>query len=284
MSHDQDDLSAAADISAPTAVDFDQAFSAAAASAGIRRVWELAVPDLPPEVEPFSFVSADLLRHVAQALHLSPGQTLVDLGCGRGGPGLWLAREADVSLVGVDFSPIAVDQAIHRAALFGLADRARFVVGDLTSTGLPDASADAAVSIDAFHFAADPAAAAAEARRVLRPARRLVQTNWQPKVPDDARLPVRSRINWPQLLHSAGFADIAMEDRPEWHDLFTRVYQIALDLGDPRDDAVLADLQDEARQRLPVADLKHRVVVTAIAPDRPRAAPSGRGPGPGMAR
>jgi len=41
MSHDQDDLSAAADISAPTAVDFDQAFSAAAASAGIRRVWEL---------------------------------------------------------------------------------------------------------------------------------------------------------------------------------------------------------------------------------------------------
>ena len=279
MSHDQDDLSAAADMSAPTAADFDQAFSAAAASAGIRRVWELAAPDLPPQVEPFSFVSADLLRHVAQALHLSPGQTLVDLGCGRGGPGLWLAREADVSLVGVDFSPVAINQATHRAALFGLADRARFVVGDLTSTGLPDASADAAVSIDAFHFAADPAAAAAEARRVLRPDGRLVLTNWQPKIPDDARLPVRSRINWPQLLHSAGFADIAMEDRPEWHDLFTRVYQIALDLGDPRDDAVLADLQDEARQRLPVADLKHRVVVTAIAPDRPRAAPSGQGPG-----
>ncbi len=60
MSHDQDDLSAAADMSAPTAADFDQAFSAAAASAGIRRVWELAAPDLPPEVEPFSFVSADL--------------------------------------------------------------------------------------------------------------------------------------------------------------------------------------------------------------------------------
>ena len=258
MSHDQDDLSAAADMSAPSAADFDQAFSAAAASAGIRRVWELAAPDLPPEVEPFSFVSASccdgrhasagirrvwelaapdlppevepfsfvsasLLRHVAQALHLSPGQTLVDLGCGRGGPGLWLAREADVSLVGVDFSPVAVDQATRRAALFGLADRTRFVVGDLTSTGLPDASADAAVSIDAFHFAADPAAAAAEARRVLRPAGRLVLTNWQPKVPDDARLPVRSRINWPPLLHSAGFTDIAMEDRPEWHDCSPRL-------------------------------------------------------------
>ena len=133
MSHDQDDLSGAADMSAPSAADFDQAFSAAAASAGIRRVWELAAPDLPPEVEPFSFVSASLLRHVAQALHL---WTLVDLGCGRGGPGLWLAREADVSLVGVDLA-CAVDQATHRAALFGLADRTRLVVGDPPAPGFP---------------------------------------------------------------------------------------------------------------------------------------------------
>src|SRR5580693_3088245 len=109
MSHDQDDdPSPMADVSAPTAADFDQAFSAAAASRGLRRVWELAAPDLPPEVEPFSFVSTALLRHVARALRLSPGQTLADLGCGRGGPGLWLAREAGVSLVGVDFSPVAI--------------------------------------------------------------------------------------------------------------------------------------------------------------------------------
>ncbi len=163
MRQDRDDLPPA--IHTPTAADFDEAFSAAAASPGIRRVWELAAPDLPPQVEPFSFVSVGLLRQVAQALSLSPGQTLVDLGCGRGGPGLWLAREADVSLVGVDFSAVGVDQAAHRATLFGLAGRARFVVGDLTRTGLPAASADAAVSIDAFHFATDAAAAAGEARR-----------------------------------------------------------------------------------------------------------------------
>src|SRR6266478_6054807 len=57
---------------------------------GVRQVWELAEPELPPQIEPFSFVSVGLLRHVAQALDLSPGQTFVDLGCGRGGPGLWL--------------------------------------------------------------------------------------------------------------------------------------------------------------------------------------------------
>jgi len=61
-----------------------------------------------------------------------------------------------------------------------------------------------------------------------------------------------------------------MQDRAEWHDLYTRVYQVALDLGDPHDDTSLADLQYEARQRLPMADLMRRVVVTANAPDRPR--------------
>ena len=243
--------------------------SVAAASPGIRRVWELAAPDLPPEVEPFSFVSVGLLRQVALALGLSPGQTLVDLGCGRGGPGLWLAREADVSLVGVDFSAVGVGQAAHRATLFGLACQARLVVGDLTRTGLPPASADAAVSIDAFHFATDAAAAAGEARRVLRPGRRLVLTNWQPKVPGDPRLPSRMHTNWPRLLRGAGFADVKVAARPEWHDLWTRVYRVALDLGDPGGDALLADLQDEARQRLPVANLVHRVTVTATAPGTP---------------
>jgi ubiquinone/menaquinone biosynthesis C-methylase UbiE len=257
-----DDPPPTAPTRGPSAADFDQVFSASG-SPGIRRVRELAEPDLPSQIEPFSFVSAGLLRYVLHALRLEPGQTLVDLGCGRGGPGLWLAREARVSLVGVDFSPVAVDQAADRAALFGLATRARFVVGDLTQTGLPPATADATVSVDAFHFAADPAVAAAEARRILRAGGRLVLTNWQPKVPGDPRLPGRARIDWPPLLRGAGFTDIEMEARPEWHDTFTRVYRAALSLGDPGDDALLADLQDEARQRLPQADLKDRVVVIA---------------------
>jgi hypothetical protein len=78
----------------PTAADFDEEFAAAAASAGLRQVWQSADPELPVEVEPFSFMSAALLDHVSRALDLVPGQTLVDLACGRGGPGLWLAREA----------------------------------------------------------------------------------------------------------------------------------------------------------------------------------------------
>jgi ubiquinone/menaquinone biosynthesis C-methylase UbiE len=268
LSQDRQDYPGAGQaVSRPTAAGFDEGFAAIAASPGMRRLWEAADPDLPPEVEPFSFVSIALLSQVALTLALSPGQTLVDLGCGRGGPGLWLAQSQSVSLIGVDFSAVAVQQASDRAALFGLADTARFVVGDLAATGLPAATADAVVSIDALHMAPDLAAAGREVMRILRSGHRLVLTGWQPRTPDDARLPSRMRVDWAVALRSVGFVDVQVESRPEWHELFTRVYRMALDLGGPGDDAALARMQDEARQQLPLAALVDRVVATATHPD-----------------
>jgi ubiquinone/menaquinone biosynthesis C-methylase UbiE len=263
--------------SLPTAAGFDEGFAAIAASPGVRRVWEAVDPDLPPEIEPFSFVSVDLLGHVAHALALAPGQTLVDLGCGRGGPGMWLARSQGVSFIGVDFSAVGVRQASDRAMLFGLADTARFAVGDLAATGLADAVADAVVSIDALHMAPDLAAAGREVLRVLRPGHRLVLTSWQPRTPEDSRLPSRLRIDWVAALRSVGFIDVQVESRPEWHELFVRVYRVALDLGDPGGDVALAGLQDEARRHLPLAELVDRVVVTATRPDGGVAAACGPG-------
>jgi hypothetical protein len=81
-----------------TAAEFDQEFATVAGSSGLRRVWQAASPDLPQEIEPYSFVSVGLLGHVADALGLSPGTTLWStwaaagavLGCGwprRAAPG-----------------------------------------------------------------------------------------------------------------------------------------------------------------------------------------------------
>jgi SAM-dependent methyltransferase len=185
MAQDQQDPPAADQPSPPTAAELDSEFAAADRSPGLRRVWQQAAPDLPPELAPYSFVSVALLGHLGDALALSPGTTLVDLGCGRGGPGLWLAQSPGAALIGVDFSAVAVQQATDRAALFRLATQARFLVGDLAGTGLADGVADAVVSIDALHFAADPTAAAREALRLLRPGGRLVLTNWQAHSPAD---------------------------------------------------------------------------------------------------
>jgi len=264
----QDPPVAGSQPSPRTATGFDAEFATVSGSPGVRRVWQQASPDLPSEIEPYSFVSIALLGHMADVLALSPGRTLVELGCGRGGPGLWLAQSRGARLIGVDFSGVAVQQATDRAGLFGLADRARFLVGDLAATGLGDAAADAVVSIDALHFAADPTAAAREAWRLLRPGGRRVLTNWQPRNPADMGLPSRLRIDWTQTLHAAGFVEVRVESRPEWHELFTRVFRVALELGDPGEDLGLASLQDEARQALPQAELVDRVVGIATRPDR----------------
>lgn len=92
MPDDVDDRQSPAESAAPTPADFDEGFAASEASEGLRRVWHAAEPDLPIEIEPFSFLSVGLLDHLSRALALTPGQLLVDLASGRGGPGLWLAR------------------------------------------------------------------------------------------------------------------------------------------------------------------------------------------------
>jgi hypothetical protein len=93
-----------------------------------------------------------------------------------------------------------------------------------------------------------------------------VLTSWQPRTPEDARPPSRLRIDWTTALRSVGLVDVRVESRAEWHDLFTRVYRVALDLGGPGEDVALARLQDEAR-RHPIAELVDRVVVTATRSD-----------------
>jgi SAM-dependent methyltransferase len=108
------------------------------------------------------------------------------------------------------------------------------------------ASADAVVSVDALHLAPDLAAAGREVLRILRPSHRLVLTSWQPRTPEDARLPSRLRIDWTTALRSVGFVDVQVESRAEWHELFTRVYRVALDLGSPGEDVAPTGLQDEA--------------------------------------
>ena len=248
------------------ASEFDALFRGEARSGGFSRVAQIVDPALPPGIEPFSFLSADLLHHIAAVLRLEASDVLADLGCGRGGPGLWLAHKAHADLVGIDFSPVAVAQARQRAAALEMTGKAHYVVNDLTSTGLRDASVSAAVSIDALQYADDRAAAADETRRILRPGGRLVVTGWHPFSFGDSRLPERHRhTDWPKVLRAAGFTAVECHARPAWTDTYQRIYRVALQLGDPGSDAALAGLQSEARRRLPTAHLLRRIAVTAIA-------------------
>src|SRR5215208_4359870 len=95
----------------------------------IRR--EVYGEDYPVEADPRSYVTLTELRAIARDLRVGPGQTFIDLGCGQGGPGLWVARETGAALMGVDLSSVGIARAAERAQEFGVADRARFQVADL---------------------------------------------------------------------------------------------------------------------------------------------------------
>lgn len=177
----------------------------------IRR--EVYGDDYPVDADPRSWVTLTELRAIARDLHVGPGQTIVDLGCGQGGPSLWVARETGAALVGVDLSSVGVGRAGERAAALGLSDRARFQVGDITGTGLPDTSFDGAMSVDVLWAVPDKLAALREAARILKPGGRFTFTNW-----DRDRTPPGYLPPLPDhrpLLAQAGFEIETYQVQPE---------------------------------------------------------------------
>ena len=97
---------------------FDRAHGSRLRSAILERVYRTAFgQDYPEEAQPNAFYSRATLQSVAEALCVGPGHTMVDLGCGYGGPGLWVARHLGASLIGIDLSPVGVARARERAAV-----------------------------------------------------------------------------------------------------------------------------------------------------------------------
>ena len=203
----------------------------------LRRLWHEHAEgaDFPEEFGHISFVTLSQLRRMAGELHLGPGSTLVDLGCGRAGPALWMAGETGARLVGVDFSAVAIGQAKARAADLGIAGQVQFVVGTFADTGLESNVADGAMSEDAIQYVPDKRAAVAEAARILRPGARLVFTAFELEPGHVAGLPVFGVDpvdDYRPLLTAGGFTVEAYEEAPGWPEPVTATYSALLNAGD----------------------------------------------------
>ncbi|MGD1869816.1 MAG: class I SAM-dependent methyltransferase [Neomegalonema sp.] len=70
------------------------------------------------------------MRHIAAKLCLKPGQRVLDIGCGWGGLGLYLASVEDVEVVGVTLADEQLIVAQARVEAMGLSDRVRFELRD----------------------------------------------------------------------------------------------------------------------------------------------------------
>jgi ubiquinone/menaquinone biosynthesis C-methylase UbiE len=215
-------MSDASTTSATGTDEYDQAFRALHDSGLVRKLWAEAMGEqYPEEVDPFSSCCWWLLGQFVAGLRMRPGGTVVDFGCGRGGPGLWLARALSARLIGIDISPVAIQLARSRAPRFLADDRASFHVAEFSSTGLETATADAVVSVDALPFAPDLDEALREIHRILRVGGRLVFTAAQSREQAPG-----SAGTWERHLDDAGFTVETRMINAFHHEHFRRLYTL----------------------------------------------------------
>lgn len=115
-----------------------------------------------------------LTDEMVRRLALSPGQEVLDAGCGIGTTALRLAGEAGARVTGVSTSRAGLEVARARAEAAGLGDRARFLEMDATALDLPDAGFDRVLALESVHMMPDKLAFFSECHRVLKPGGRLV--------------------------------------------------------------------------------------------------------------
>lgn len=193
------------------------------------------------------------------------GDVVADLGCGRGGYGLEIARRTGTRLVGVDFSTVAIERALGRHAQAWSDVEAEFRVGTLTASGLPAKSVAAVLCVDAMQFADPYEDGFAECRRVLRPGGRLVVTGWEPREAGDPAVPERLRRDIGAALVAAGFGDVRVSEKPAWQQAERAMWEAAA-ATEPDDDPALDSLRAEGTRVLTIIERVRRVLVTGRAP------------------
>jgi ubiquinone/menaquinone biosynthesis C-methylase UbiE len=215
------------------AAGYDAVYAAMPNAPTLHSIWREHVcgPDFPPDYYHISFVTLDELARMAGELHLDAGSLLADIGCGAGGPLLWMARHTGASAIGIDVSREGVALARTRAEDLGLARQARFDVGSFDDTGLADASIDAIMSEDALQYAPNKRAAFTEAARVLRRGGRLVFTAFELDRERAAGLPVLGLdvvADYRPVLEDASFSVAVYNEVAGWPEPMTAAYSALL--------------------------------------------------------
>ena len=216
---------------------YDAVYDALGRGATFDRIWRANAygGDFPAEFAHIGFLTLTEAHRLLDGLAIGADAVLVDLACGAGGPGLWAARESGASLIGVDPSRPGLAAAERRARRTGLDQRSRFMEGTFEHTGLPAATADAVMSVDAFQYAPDKRAAIAEFRRILRPGGTLAFIAFEVDPNKAAGLPVLGVdpvADYRPRLEQAGFVVEAYEETPGWAERVNATFRAVIDAAD----------------------------------------------------
>lgn len=174
---DGDNPSIAADAARLAAVRADRAAAAERYFAGHAEVWDA--------LRSLHVAESEVEAAIARALAGAPIGRLVDIGTGTGRMIELFARAAEAAL-GIDRSPEMLRLARAKLAAAGL-DTVELRQGDMYSLPLPSGAADTAILHQVLHYAQNPAAAVAEAARLLAPGGRLLIVDFAPHEREELR-------------------------------------------------------------------------------------------------
>jgi len=257
---------------------YDAVYDALPQSRTFNRLWRTNAysGDFPEEFAHIGFLTLPEAQSTRERLQIGAGDVVVDLACGAGGPGLWMATQSGASLIGVDPSAGGLSAARARARDVGLGDRARFGQGTFERTNLRDGVADAVMSVEAFQYAPVKRAAVTEFFRILTPGGRLVFIAFEVEPAKVAGLPVLGldpTPNYVPLLEEAGFAIDVYEETPGWRERVNAAFGAIVDAADTlaaeMGERAAAGVVAEAMLTIQVQPYPRRVLAAATRPARP---------------
>jgi len=154
---------------------------------------------------------------------IAEGMRIADFGCGTGHIGVILAQKVgkDGKVTALDVMEDKLDSIRSRAKAAGLEniDTVRANLEVLGSSGLPDASQDVVVVINILFQSTKKQEILAEAKRVLKPAGKLILADWKKGVkglgpPDELRT---DESQMQALCVQAGFSGAQPFDAGQFH-------------------------------------------------------------------
>ncbi|MFQ5977561.1 MAG: methyltransferase domain-containing protein [Candidatus Heimdallarchaeota archaeon] len=180
----------------------------------------------------FNVMDMEQLEAMLETLNLKPNDYLLDLGCGLGKIGEYIATRTGARVLEIDFAEKVIRWAqTHTQSRDG---RLAFQVGDMNELALPPSTFDAIIAVDTLYswFVADQGATIGKLKTLLKPTGQMgiFYDQYQGTEPPDTLKPENTEIGKALTRNGLRFKTIDFTENS--HNFWRRTLVVAQELQD----------------------------------------------------